>query len=140
MPQFVVLRAAGEAYALPIEDVREIVGDAPRRALPGQAAPWIAGVASIRGDLMPIVDLGIRLGGAAADPRAHRTLVVLEAAGSAPAALCVERVDHIATVAEHEVAPAPAYAGPAAAGIAELGGELVVILRVSALLPGRGGI
>jgi chemotaxis signal transduction protein len=140
-PQFVVFRAAGELYALPLEAVREVVDSAPRRGLPSPPAPWVVGVASVRGELMPVVDLALRMGHPAAPP-GEGVLIVVEArrrANGKPerVAVWVEHVDKLA--APEALTPAPAYAGEAADAIFERDDDLVLVLRPAALLPDASG-
>ena len=142
MPQqFVVFRAAGELYALPLESVREVVNAAPRRGIPSPPAPWVVGLASIRGELMPVVDLGVRMGFTEAAPAESGVLLVVEAKRRANvkaerAAVAVERVDKLA---EPEVlTPAPSYAGDAAQAIFERGDDLIMVLKPGALIPEGG--
>jgi purine-binding chemotaxis protein CheW len=139
--QFVVFRAAGELYALPLEVVREVVDAAPRRGIPSPPAPWVVGLASIRGELMPVVDLALRMG--YADPAAPEAsvLLIVEAKRRANvkaerAAVAVDLVDKLA--APEALTPAPAYAGDAAEAIFERGSDLVMVLKPAALLPEGG--
>jgi purine-binding chemotaxis protein CheW len=138
--QLVVFSAAGELYALPLEVVREVVAAAPRRGLPSPPEPWVVGLASIRGELMPVVDLALRLGGEPAPPE-EGVLLVVEArrranAKAQRAAVAVEHVDRLAE--PEEVLAAPAYAGDAAAGLFERDGALIMVLKPAALLPDAG--
>jgi purine-binding chemotaxis protein CheW len=138
--QLVVFSAAVELYALPLEAVREVIAAAPRRGIPQPADPWVVGMASIRGELMPVIDLSLRMGGAPA-PAGAGVLLVVE--GKRRANTKTQRaavvVDHVDRLAEPEqILDAPAYAGEAAAGLFEREGELIMVLRPSALLPDAG--
>jgi purine-binding chemotaxis protein CheW len=135
--QLVVFSAAGELYALPLEVVREVVAAAPRRSLPEPPAPWVVGVASVRGELMPVVDLALRLGAAPTPPDSGVLLVVeVRRTPGGPAeraAVVVDRVDRLAE--PDKILPAPSYAGDAAEAIFVRGKDLVMVLRPAALLP-----
>jgi purine-binding chemotaxis protein CheW len=138
--QLVVFTAGGELYALPLDVVREVVAAAPRRGIPSPPDPWVVGMASIRGELMPVVDLALRMGGDPA-PADEGVLLVVEARRQANvkaqrAAVAVDRVDRLAEPGE--VLAAPAYAGDAAAGLFERDGRLVMVLKPAALLPDAG--
>jgi purine-binding chemotaxis protein CheW len=139
--QFVVFRAAGELYALPLEVVREVVPAAPRRGIPSPPAPWVVGMASIRGELMPVVDLGLRMGySEPADPK-EGVLLVVEAKRRAnvKAERAAITVDHVDKLAEPEIlTPAPAYAGEAAEAIFERDSDLIMVLKPASLLPDAG--
>ena len=135
-----VFSSAGELYALPLQAVREVIAAAPRRTLPSPPEPWVVGMASIRGDLMPVVDLSARMGGAPIAPDAGVLLVVegRRTAKAEPQRAAVA-VDHVDRLAEPEqIVDAPAYAGEAAAGLFERDGQLVMVLSPAALLPDAG--
>lgn len=99
------VRAGGEHYALPVEDVREIARRGRITPVPG-APPQVLGVWNLRGDVMAAVDLAVALGLAAAtaDAAAEGRIVVAER-GELRAGLAVEAVV--------EVGPLPAASEPA---------------------------
>ena len=58
----VALRMAGELYLVAREEAREVLGvPAPLTRVPG-AKSWILGLANIRGQLLPMIDLRAYLG------------------------------------------------------------------------------
>ena len=59
--QFVTVMISGEELGLPIERVREIVGDRPITQVPSMP-PAIRGVANVRGRVVPVVDLAVAFG------------------------------------------------------------------------------
>ena len=59
--QLVVFSLGDEEYALPITDVQEIIRYAEPRAVASES-PWIKGVISLRGKIIPVCDLATRLG------------------------------------------------------------------------------
>src|SRR5437868_12313249 len=59
--QLVVFSLGEEEYALPITQVQEIIRYTEPRAVASEAA-WIRGVISLRGKIVPVCDLGARLG------------------------------------------------------------------------------
>jgi chemotaxis-related protein WspB len=61
--KLVVFEAGGSRYGVPVEDVVMIAPRVPLRPLP-QAPPGIPGVMRLLGALVPVVDLGVLLGGA----------------------------------------------------------------------------
>lgn len=63
-------------YLAPRADVREVMEPPSVTRVPG-ARPWLLGVANVRGDLLPVVDLGRLLGGdAAVRTEASRVIVL----------------------------------------------------------------
>ena len=59
--EFVAFRAGGLEFCINIMSVREIRGWTPATAIP-RAPTYIRGVINLRGVVLPIVDLGVRLG------------------------------------------------------------------------------
>jgi twitching motility protein PilI len=59
----VLISVAGENIATPLHEVKEILNfPAVNTPVPG-AKPWVRGVANVRGNLLPIIDLQLFLGG-----------------------------------------------------------------------------
>jgi purine-binding chemotaxis protein CheW len=109
--QYLTFRACGEVFALPILRVREIIEHRPITRVPG-AVSWAAGVINLRGKVIPVVDLALRLG---LPPTAigRRTCVVIVEAGVGGAELVVGvMVDSVCEVIEFrhgEIEPPPAF-------------------------------
>jgi purine-binding chemotaxis protein CheW len=72
----------GSLYGLRLDEVQEVIG--PRPVTRVFHAPLVlAGVASLRGEVLPIVELGVLLGGEPAEPEKDaRIVVVREPAGA----------------------------------------------------------
>ena len=66
--QLVVFTLGTEHYALPIQQVHEIIRYSEPRSVASRA-DWVRGVISLRGRIVPVYDLAARLG---ASLRAHR--------------------------------------------------------------------
>jgi purine-binding chemotaxis protein CheW len=79
-----------------LETVREIVRGRPLARLPG-APSWVRGIMNLRGTLITVVDLSVRLGAAAGPP--PRVVIVVEGARKR-FGLGVESVQGVADVAE----------------------------------------
>lgn len=96
--RMVSFTVAGQEYALPIDDVQEIV-QLPETvtALP-QAPAHVRGVISLRQRLLPLVDLRslFQLGAAAAD--AHQRIVVVSLPGCGPVGLVTDAVKEVLSV------------------------------------------
>ncbi len=92
-------RAAGTACACDLAVVREIVRGRPLARLPGAPA-WIRGIMNLRGTLLTVVDLSVRLGGAPEGP--PRIVVVVDGAGKR-FGLGVESVQGVADVPEEAI-------------------------------------
>lgn len=73
------ITAAGAEFGLPVEQVQEIVRVPPVTRLPFPP-PAVRGVASVRGEVVTVVDLGLRLLGRSSSP--ERRLVVVRDGGT----------------------------------------------------------
>lgn len=97
----VALRMAGETYLIAREEVREVLGvPAPLTRVPG-ARGWILGLANVRGQLLPIIDLRQFLGGGVT-PLARNTRAVVANHRDIPAALIFDEVLGFRRFAESE--------------------------------------
>ncbi len=72
--RFVIFSLAGETYAVPVGSVREVV-DAPAVTPVPRTHPSIEGIVNLRGNVVPVVHLGRRLG---VTERDSRCIVVVE--------------------------------------------------------------
>jgi chemotaxis signal transduction protein len=75
---YVRLRVAAEAYAMPVEHVREVSELGRVEPVPG-AGPEVLGIRYLRGQILPVIDLARLLGLAAAVPPGR--LLVAESGG-----------------------------------------------------------
>jgi twitching motility protein PilI len=87
----VALRMAGELYLIAREEAREVLGvPTPLTRVPG-AKSWILGLANLRGQLLPIIDLRAYLG-SGPTPASRNTRVVVANHREIPAGLLVDEV------------------------------------------------
>src|SRR4051794_41229935 len=103
--QLVVFSLGEEEYALPIEQVQEIIRFAEPRAVASDA-PWIRGVISLRGKIVPVCDLAARLG-LAAERAENAKIVIVETVG-ATAGVIVDDVEEVLTVDASHLDAVPA--------------------------------
>ncbi|MCA9593086.1 MAG: chemotaxis protein CheW [Myxococcales bacterium] len=106
------VRVAGALYGLRVEEVQEVIGTRPiTRVFHAPAA--LAGVTSLRGDVLPVLDLGVLLGGdggLASTPEV-RIVVVREKAGARRrAGLRVDALGGLRDLPPEGLAPVPTTA------------------------------
>jgi purine-binding chemotaxis protein CheW len=106
--EFLTLTVADQDYGIDILSVREIRGWTAETPLPNTPAA-VRGIINLRGQVIPIYDLRIRLGAEAATPSAVHVVIVVEAA-SGYYGLLVDAVSDILSIAERELQPVPATA------------------------------
>lgn len=119
--QLVVCALGGEEYGLPIEHVREIVRFAEPRPVASDV-PWMRGVINLRGRLVPVHDLAVRLGVPAA--RGSQAKLVIVDTADEPVGLLVDDVVEVLRVDEAQLEPVPSGEGR----IARVGERLVLLL------------
>ena len=123
--QLVVFSLAEEEYALPITRVQEII----RYEEPTSVAShtrWIRGVISLRGKIVPVCDLGLRLG-VSSEPTHDAKIVIVETEGST-AGVVVDEVEEVLTVESEQVESAPAADGELIEAIAKVDERLIILL------------
>jgi len=123
--QLVVFALGEEEYALPIRQVQEIIRYSEPRAI-SSADPWIRGVISLRGKIVPVYDLGLRLG-LHFEPGADQKIVIVET-GSDTAGVVVDQVEEVLTVEEAQLDDIPGAETDATEAIAKIDDRLVVLL------------
>jgi purine-binding chemotaxis protein CheW len=75
--QLIVFKLGNEEYALPIDQIKEIVATPPITKLP-QTPDYIKGVANIRGNIIAIADLEKKFGVASDDDAIGQYTLVIE--------------------------------------------------------------
>lgn len=132
----VAIRAAGAEFGLPVEQVQEIVRVPPITRLPFPPTS-VRGVASVRGEVVTIVDLGLRLlGRSSAEER--RLVVVRDGRTGEKVGLLVEEVSGLVHDDEEAEAPPEATASLPDGWIARLitpdAERVVTVLDLDAVL------
>jgi purine-binding chemotaxis protein CheW len=139
MAEMLVFEVAGQAYALPTADVRELVRAVAITPLP-DAPGAIEGIVNVRGRVLPVLDIRARLR-LPAKPLELSDHFIVAAAGSRGVILRVDRASHIALVDEGSI-DAPETLGASAryvAGVGRLDDGLVLIHDLTTFLSGAEG-
>src|ERR1700753_305432 len=97
----VALRRAGDLYLVAREETREVLGVPPSMTRVPGAKAWIKGLANIRGQLLPIVDLRLFLG-SGMTTLGRNTRIVVVNHREIPAGLLVDEVLGFRRFAEGE--------------------------------------
>jgi purine-binding chemotaxis protein CheW len=131
--QIVVFSYAAEEYALPITDVQEIIRYVrPRPVSDGHYG--IEGVISLRGKIIPVCDLGSRMGVMA---ESQATSIVIVETGSGAAGVIVDQVDQVRTVSEEQIEAMPGAGEDLVDSIVKVDEDrLIVLLDAQRLLSG----
>jgi twitching motility protein PilI len=137
----VAFRMGGETFLVAREETREVLGyPAVITRIPG-AKSWVKGLANIRGQLLPMLDLRQFLGSGAAAP-GRNTRVVSVNHREIPAGLIVDEVLGFRRFAESEfdaeAPPTVIRCDSYLAGAFRRGGEVWPVLSLKSLVESQG--
>ncbi len=119
------LRCGAQAYALELLKVQEVVLPVPLLPLRGTADAML-GIMNLRGQVVPVMDLGIHLGAGPAQEDANTRIVVLEEDGETMG-LRVSAVEDVANLTDSQIEP------PDTARICQISNDLFRgVARISA--------
>jgi purine-binding chemotaxis protein CheW len=130
--QLVVFSLGEEEYALPITQVQEIIRYTEPRAVASDT-PWIRGVISLRGKIVPVCDLGSRLG-LSFQPAEDAKIVIVETENTT-AGVIVDEVEEVLTVDQEQLEAVPGTTTELIDTIAKLDDRLIILLNPQTLFP-----
>ena len=133
----VAFRMGGETFLVAREETREVLGyPAVVTRIPG-AKPWVRGLANVRGQLLPMLDLRQFLGSGATTPQRNTRVVVVNHR-EIPAGLMVDEVLGFRRFAESEFndepPPTVIRCDTYLAGAFRRGGEVWPVLSLKSLV------
>jgi len=135
--EFVAFRSRGLEFCINIMSVREIRGWTPATAIP-RAPGYVRGVINLRGVVLPIVDLGVRLGLPGTEPTARHVIIVAQV-GDRAAGLLVDSVSDILSVEDSSIQPTPDVASNLARmfvrGVIAMDGRMISVITLDNVLP-----
>jgi purine-binding chemotaxis protein CheW len=106
-----------QEFCVDITSVREIRGWSPATPVP-HAPPFMLGVINLRGAVMPVIDLGGRLGMATTPPTARHVIIVAKM-GDHSVGLVVDAVCETFAVKPEQVQPLPELGGEACSSVVQ---------------------
>ena len=129
-------------YSVDIMKVREIRGWTETTSLP-HAPPYVRGVINLRGTVLPVIDLALRLG-LQADPPSDRNVVIVVDIADSPVGLRVDAVSDILTVGNDDLIPPPdfseAASGTFLTAVTLVNDKMIRVLDLAQTLPGKAEI
>jgi len=109
----------------------------PATPLP-HSPSYVLGVINLRGAVLPIVNLSIRLGMKPVEPEARHVIIVAQV-GAKVVGLLVEAVSDILTVGDNEIQPTPEVSSDLekqyARGILAIDKRMICLIELGALFP-----
>lgn len=126
-----------QEFCVDIETVVEIRGWSPATPMP-HSADYVRGVINLRGVIMPIVDLGARIGLGPAEPTARHVIIVAQIAGR-KVGLLVDAVCETLNIGSEAVHPAPDLGENGTqsfiVGFIPVGDRMITLLDLEPILP-----
>jgi purine-binding chemotaxis protein CheW len=103
--ELIAFRVGRQEFCINVMMVREIRGWTAATRLP-RSPRYVRGVINLRGAVLPIVDLAIRLGLPASEPTARNVIIVVQI-GQQQVGLLVDAVSDILTASNASIQPSP---------------------------------
>ncbi len=134
--QYLTLRLGGEEYAIDILRVQEIRSyEEPTRMV--NAPIFIKGVINLRGVIVPIVDLRLKLNIDKVEYNEFTVVIILNVRGTVIGAV-VDAVSDVVTLTSQSIKPAPQFETAIDSrfitGLANLGERMLIVMNMEALL------
>ena len=135
--ELIAFRIGDQEFCVDIMAVREIRGWTPATPLPRSPA-FMKGVINLRGAVLPIVDLGSRLGLTTGEPSARHVIMVAHIGGRL-VGLLVDAVSDIIQLTDEAIQATPDVASDQVRafvkGIFALDGRMVSLIDLDHILP-----
>ena len=134
--EYLTFRLGGEDYGIDILRVQEIRSyEAPTRL--ANAPSFVKGVINLRGVIVPIIDLRLKLGCDTAEYNDFTVVIVLNVKGAEIGAV-VDAVSDVVGLTASAIKPAPQFQGQVdsnyVTGIAKLDERMLVVMDIEALM------
>ena len=134
--EYLAFRLGEEEYAIDILRVQEIRSyEAPTRMV--NAPPFIKGVINLRGVIVPIVDLRMKLNIEKVEYNEFTVVIILNVRGTVIGAV-VDSVSDVVTLTTQSIKPAPQFETAIESrfiiGLADVGERMLIVMNVEALM------
>ena len=141
MLQFVTIDVHGRSYALPIGVVIEFRTWIEPTPVP-HSPPYMLGIIHIRGEIVPVFDVGARLGHGPTAPSSQHVITLVQTPAEQVVGLLVDDVSDIRAVPEVTALSAGESDAAEIESVIEFGDSVLGVINVSALCgstPSEGG-
>ncbi|MFQ5508698.1 MAG: chemotaxis protein CheW [Leptospirillia bacterium] len=138
--QLVTFSLNGELFALDILKVQEIIRVSSITPVPHTPA-YVEGVITLRGQILPIIDLGTRFG-LARSTYTNDTRIMVVNVNQVVLGVAVDSVHEVTRMREEDMEPASAMGGNIndyVLGIGKFGGKLITVVDIDAIALPLGG-
>ena len=132
-PRLLVFMAAERICACELNVVREIIPYRGATRLPGGQS-HVIGLINLRGSIVTVLDLGVRLGGGTVDP--DRGSIILVEHGSKVVGLAVDELRDVERILPGSIEPSAddRVGGGLLSGVVRINGDLAVLLDVGRIV------
>jgi purine-binding chemotaxis protein CheW len=138
--KYLTFQLSNEEFGIRVLKVREIMGLQEITAVP-QTPAHIKGVINLRGKVIPVIDLRLKFGLAAAEDTQRTCIIVTQIQGESGAVLMgivVDGVSEVLTLAGSEIEDTPdfgeEYSGSYLLGMAKVKGKVKILLDIERVL------
>ena len=135
MCELIAFTIGDQEFCVEVMAVREIRGWTPATPLP-HSPGYVRGVINLRGAVLPVMDMSLRLGMAPTDPSQRHVIIVIQI-GNQLVGLLVDSVSDILTVPASSIQPAPDVSKEMdrdfVQGIIPIEGRMVCLIQLNAL-------
>ncbi len=134
--ELITFEVAGQLFGIDIMAIREIRAWSPVTVLP-RVPDYVAGVVNLRGAVLPVIDLPVRLGWNPTEATPRNPIIVTEHNGQSRG-LIVHSVNDIVSIEDESLQKPEATAQEALTGflegLAPLGEEMVMVIDLNSLV------
>jgi chemotaxis signal transduction protein len=137
--KYLTLKLGGEDYAVPLLSVREIIRPIPFTRIPLQA-PHVLGVINLRGQVIPVADLGILFNCGKVKSDDPRVVVLEFGLNGTPEyfGVQIDAVQEVTAITAEQIEPPPSVANQsrdrAVVGLAKVQDRVVILLDLQRVL------
>ena len=138
--QYLTFAVSGEAFAIAIAAIKEIIEYRPPTDVPMMPA-YIRGVINLRGRVVPVIDLAVRFGRGKGEVSKRTCIVILEINQDdqqQDISVVVDAVSAVVDIADADIEPPPRFGARLRAdfitGMGKIGEQFVIILNVDRVL------
>lgn len=131
-PRLLIFGVSSRLCACELDAIREIVPYRQATRLPG-APPFVTGLINLRGTILTVMDMGLRLGASPIDP--VKGSIVLAEAGTRVIGLGVDELRDVQRVPRTQIEPADGEIGSGlVSGVLQVGEDVAMLLDVRAII------
>jgi purine-binding chemotaxis protein CheW len=131
--QLLTFMVGQEEYALNIMDIKEIIRPKTPTEIP-RTPPYVLGILSLRGVIIPVYDMRLRLGGNVHAETTRSSRIVVVKQGENLHGLLVDAVVQVLDLLVHDIEPPPDIIGGVDAefllGVGKVAERLIILLNL----------